>query len=74
MVSKESFELIELIRWARYNRPELLDETFLNYDGWTQLTTLQCAKAKEVLFDEDRIDIIGQNGNEGEHYEVVDDA
>jgi len=25
-------------------------------------------------FDEDRIDIIGQNGNEGEHYEVVDDA
>lgn len=25
-------------------------------------------------FDEDRIDIIGQNGNDGEHYEVVDDA
>ena len=72
MASKESLELTELLRWA-INRPELLDETFLNYDGWSQLTTLQCAKAKEVLFDEDRIDIIGQNGNEGEHYEVVGD-
>ena len=30
-------------------------------------------KSREVNFDEDRIDIVGQNGNEGLHYEEIKD-
>lgn len=68
MSSKEAIELGELIEWAKETKPWLLDERFCNYDGWTQLATLRWELAKHCDFDEERMDIIGQNGNTGEHY------
>ena len=72
MISKDGQDRLDLLKWARENSPGLLDEMFFSYDGWSQLSILQWAKAKHSLFDEGRIDTIGQNGNDGEHYEVVD--
>lgn len=37
-------------------------------DGWERIFGKKKEPEQQDLFDEERMDIIGQNGNEGSHY------
>ena len=59
----------------KHNHPATPHQRYVVYtqEGeWFDLAGVELNK--EGPFDEDRMDIIGQNGNDGEHYEEVDNG